>query len=422
MNGQDEAKLWYIDALDADAGIAFASFRPAEDGQEREYGNEHAVVVAAPHFQPSPVSHRALSLGAIGRGAQSGVYTANNEVGFTSLDQVVEFVRKVYVGGGAGGSAPSPDMPPVVPESPQGPEEYDLPPSDRMDATDEIHAVANSIGKWLVSDAAAEIPLSGSEHSEAGNAWLGSGSKLIVHTAVSIGCSLFERMPYDNATAEIRWRWCRAAYRLQQLLRRVETSRFYMNASMQHMLASTGMRLLNDERRWGWSRPQTESLEDMNRLARATYDLIIRGELESPFRELRLPFGRNRRYGNYEHEAHLDVFATLAALPMPGDVARPDGLAEDASVADFLAHCCATSELGSHEGTGLLVFSAFCLVSQTPSFQASSRYHFQLSRFQVTFHDAMLWLSKQFRSKLPPKLRHLVIGERPEIRPSENKT
>jgi hypothetical protein len=120
MSIRNEGRRWFIDALDADGGIAFASFRRVDEGDDDVFGEENAVVMAAPHFHPSPVSNRALSLGAINRAAQSGVYVDGREVSFDSLDQLVEFVRKVYVGGGANGSAPNPETPPVPPEGPRG--------------------------------------------------------------------------------------------------------------------------------------------------------------------------------------------------------------------------------------------------------------------------------------------------------------
>ena len=403
MSIRDEGG-WFIDALDADGGIAFASFRRL-DGD----GEEHAVVVTPPYFHPSPVSHRAISLGAINRGAQSGVYVDGREVAFESLDQLVEFVRKAYFGGGPNGSAPNPETPPVPPEGPRrrGPSGAEWP-----DEPEEIHEAARAIISWLTYEPDAE-GLGEPPNPPYGERLAYGGSKLIARTGVSIGCSLLERMPYRSDSMESQWRWFTTADHLHRLLGCIDMSVFDMDPSMQQKLASAGARLIADPRRRISSlRPPSEPVENSSLLALATYDLIIHGEVGPPFHDLDL---RDRyplyRYGGYG--VPHDVFHTLAALPLPGDVERPDGLGEDSSIADLLAHCCAESTIAvnSHAGTAVLVFAAFCLVAhaRSPEYEMFGG---PRPFFRVAYRDALQWLSQQFRSKLPHELRHMVIGDR----------
>jgi hypothetical protein len=410
MSIRNEGRRWFIDALDADGGIAFASFRRVDEGDDDVFGEENAVVMAAPHFHPSPVSNRALSLGAINRAAQSGVYVDGREVSFDSLDQLVEFVRKVYVGGGANGSAPNPETPPVPPEGPRG----DGPPGvERPEDPEEMYEASRAIIDWLTYEADASRLLR-APHPPYDDRLAYGGRQLIARTAVSIGCSLLERMPYRNDPMEFQWRWFTTTDHLHQLLGCVDMSVFGMDSSMRQKLASAGNRLISDQRRWiSPPEPRSEPVESVNLLAWATYKLVIHGEVVAPFDRLDVP----HRYRQHPYDGYgvpHDAFSTLAALPIPGDVERPDGLGEDSSIADFLAHCCATSTImaNSHTGTGLLVFAAFCLVAPARIHHFATIGGFAPVLFQVAYRDAMQWLSKQFSNKLPHEMRHMVIGDR----------
>jgi hypothetical protein len=405
-------KYWFIDALDADGGIAFASFRQREemggDAIRDAHDEETAVVVTAPDFRPSPVSHRALALGAINRGAQSGVYIGEQELGFASLEQLVEFVRKVYVGGGADGSAPNPGIPP----GPEGPRGDGTPAGERPHEPYETAPASQAIASWLMDHAdTGEADYRGEPPEDVAE----GGRQLIARAAVSIGCALFDRMPYRQDEMESQWRWLTAADQLQQLLGYIDMSAFHMDEMMRWKLISTGSRLISDPRRRESSeQPESEPVEDNHELAWAAYRLIIEGDVTPPFEHVSL-LHRYWRYRFVGHDAPRDVFGTLAALPIPHDVAFPKALGPDPSVADFLAYCCATSTVAeSSGGTGLLLFAAFCLVAP-PRIQ---RFHFETggdfrqALFRLIYRDAMRWLLQQFRSTLPGELREQVIGKR----------
>jgi hypothetical protein len=115
------SELWRIDALDGRAGRAFASLRPADLLSSLPELNQSCVFVAAPYFQPEAVSSRATALAATRGSFQLGIFDgAGGEVGFPSLEALLEFVRRVYLraGGGDPGAGPAPGVPP----RPEGPE------------------------------------------------------------------------------------------------------------------------------------------------------------------------------------------------------------------------------------------------------------------------------------------------------------
>ncbi|MEU1972327.1 hypothetical protein ABZ477_11760 [Microbacterium sp. NPDC019599] len=107
------APAWYIDAFDPSGGIAFASCRDADaDSEEREI-SAPSVFIASPHFDAVVVSGRALGLSATRGSFQRGVFLFQQELGFDQLDDLVEFVRRVFVGrDGDEGPAPVGERPP----------------------------------------------------------------------------------------------------------------------------------------------------------------------------------------------------------------------------------------------------------------------------------------------------------------------
>jgi len=110
---------WFIDALDARAGIAFACYRTPDLSLEVPELDRPAVHIAAPHFMVERLSSRTPGFSAARNSCQLGVFLNGGEVGFETLDDLVEFVRRTYVSGGSGdgpsgiGVRPTPpDLPP----------------------------------------------------------------------------------------------------------------------------------------------------------------------------------------------------------------------------------------------------------------------------------------------------------------------
>lgn len=110
---------WYIDAIDARAGIAVASLRK----DDLVSGNPLAVTaplmwIAPPTFTPQPlVSPNVGFAFAHMHHAQSGLFNQDGfEIGFDSLAGLAEFVRRAYVRGAAGDGpdetgGPAPPLP-----------------------------------------------------------------------------------------------------------------------------------------------------------------------------------------------------------------------------------------------------------------------------------------------------------------------
>jgi hypothetical protein len=107
---------WYIDALDAAAGRAFITKRA--EGQTLAELVAPPVFVTAPYFLAEPLSNPATALAAARAGFQLGVFTVRDrQVAFWTLEDAIEFVRRIYArvggtgrdGGGERRLVPAPD-------------------------------------------------------------------------------------------------------------------------------------------------------------------------------------------------------------------------------------------------------------------------------------------------------------------------
>lgn len=109
---------WHFDALNTRGGAAFIGWRPARHEGEAEPALEHPChFVQAPLFQPELLGSAALAAAAAARGFAPRLQTeGGEEVGFDSLAQATEFLRRAYTGGGGN---------PTQGEEPPGP-----PPDD----------------------------------------------------------------------------------------------------------------------------------------------------------------------------------------------------------------------------------------------------------------------------------------------------
>jgi len=122
---------WYIDALDARAGLAFASRRLLQDVHDPSLDSP-CVFIAAPMFRPETVSNRALAFVGTRNSYQLGLFVQSSEVAFPGLEAVIDFVRRAYLrgGGGDGAAGIGPGVPPPPPEGefpPGGGEAVGLP-------------------------------------------------------------------------------------------------------------------------------------------------------------------------------------------------------------------------------------------------------------------------------------------------------
>ena len=118
---------WRIDSIDARAGLAFASWRTSDLDLDVLDLGKPAVFLSPPFFRAEALTSRAIGFSAARGRAQLGVFVGGAELAFESLEDLTEFVRRAYIGGGSGdagggggggGPPPAPDEP--TPEVPEG--------------------------------------------------------------------------------------------------------------------------------------------------------------------------------------------------------------------------------------------------------------------------------------------------------------
>jgi hypothetical protein len=144
---------WFIDALDARAGIAFASERGPDLLVDAPELDVPGVLIAPPAFEPEVVAGRALAYAAGPGQFQLGLFVDEKEVEFETLDALAEFVRRTYLasGGGDSGNSIGPTPPPFPPEEgPPGIEPTGWPAGKGVmalvGATEEIAAASKELG------------------------------------------------------------------------------------------------------------------------------------------------------------------------------------------------------------------------------------------------------------------------------------
>jgi hypothetical protein len=132
--------LWYIDALDARAGMGLATYRDADLHTNTIDLGKPAVFIGPPFFQGESVASRAIGFAATRGSFQLGLFLDGEEISFTTLQGVCEFIRRVYVSSGGGDTDSGISPAPVVPNPESGGGEFRSLPSDE-----------NSIARGMVS-------------------------------------------------------------------------------------------------------------------------------------------------------------------------------------------------------------------------------------------------------------------------------
>lgn len=112
--------LWYIDALDARAGIGLATYRDADLNTNTVDLGKPAVFIGPPFFQGESVASRAIGFAATRGSFQLGLFLDDAEVAFATLQGVCEFIRRVYVSSGGGDTDSGISPAPVVPNPEPG--------------------------------------------------------------------------------------------------------------------------------------------------------------------------------------------------------------------------------------------------------------------------------------------------------------
>ena len=211
---------WYIDSIDARAGLAFASERKADlSDAEQLLDTSLAAFVAAPDFRPQLGVSRTTAF-AVARGSfQLGLFINDEkEVAFPSLPAVAEFVRRAYLrssGGDDPGTDPTPS-PDIDGPKIDGELEEKTQPSD-SEGVDFVAVLKNERKRFH-----SESGILGTEESAKKFVWnmLDDSSQKVepnVHRAVIGGYrvlhELLRRCPRAGDLENAR-KWCEASRRL----------------------------------------------------------------------------------------------------------------------------------------------------------------------------------------------------------------
>jgi len=110
---------WHVEAWAVRDGMAFASFRPTNDIRR----TERTVFIGVPGLEAVPLGRVSPALWATRVNFQDGFHNEDgDEIGFASLAEVKELVRRGYLAGGigpgpGGGEGPPPEKPPDGPQA-----------------------------------------------------------------------------------------------------------------------------------------------------------------------------------------------------------------------------------------------------------------------------------------------------------------
>jgi hypothetical protein len=230
-------RAWFVDALDARGGLAFASHRQPDLQGDMENVNAPAVHLSAPSFAPEPVASRATGLAAVRAGFQLGLFVDGVEVAFEELDDLVEFVRRAY--GASGGADGSNDPGRVPPPSPppdggadgradgalqdRGRHEREAPKGSAA-VTKMLAMIDQASGRAGKKTAGMKRETGSSAmllaHTEPVDLAVGGpdGTEAIDWAAVALGCELVRRLPRSREDV-LRWldamsSLCQAAWNL----------------------------------------------------------------------------------------------------------------------------------------------------------------------------------------------------------------
>jgi hypothetical protein len=401
---------WFIDALDPDAGIAFASLRGWRDRDATD-GDGQAVVIAPPYFHPEVVSSRALSLTAINHGAQPGVFLSGEEVAFGSLAELVEFVRKAYLAGGAGGG-PSGEIPPVVPIGPDEGGDDDrrigAAPQDSGPGPNYRRA-AHELAAWLMGPA---------------GEWLEGGKVgapmppptpaiaiVVANASAIVALALLERLPRDDTDFEAWRRWEVALGRFRMMAQFLSVRSSLVAHETYEVLGSWVRRLIREPNHWlsGFGRFRADHDVDLRMLGSWMFGILLGGRMERP-PWARPPAILTRMRALQMRVQPENAFRILASLPVPREMAETHALETDASVADHLAVCSATGRLGPRywDDVGLMIMAA-CFIVGAPESGPSNEISWpDGAHGERMLLDAMDWLKRQCSTSLPERLIDMV--------------
>jgi hypothetical protein len=143
--------LWYIDALDARAGMGLATCRHADLNTNTVDLGRPAVFIGPPFFQGESVASRAIGFAATRGSFQLGLFLGGEEIAFATLQGVCEFIRRVYISSGGGDTDSGISPAPAVPNPESGSGEFRSLPADQNSIARGMVSFVSSLTKVIAS-------------------------------------------------------------------------------------------------------------------------------------------------------------------------------------------------------------------------------------------------------------------------------
>jgi hypothetical protein len=225
---------WYIDALDALSGYAFASHRTPDQVEQRLPDDSDTVFIEAPHFVAERVSSRAVALGGTHAQFQEGLYLKGDEVPFPTLDAVCDFVRRAYGSGGGGddgrgapnvpeGGGPN-NPPPEFPNMEEAREETDWRTVDPVNALSDAMAAFAETSSYLptydVNQCVSAIPHLPETLSQPAQAYGTDAMQRLVRAALRLVLAAFQ-LPDSPNDVDAQWAISRSRQTLYECIKRM---------------------------------------------------------------------------------------------------------------------------------------------------------------------------------------------------------
>jgi hypothetical protein len=213
---------WRIDTLDGRGGLAFASWRVSNLETGTALSDCPTFYFSPPAFTPLPVASSATALTAERYGFQLGLLDQKGEVPFDSVEDVAEFVRRIYIGSGRSdggdGGGPTPVPSPTGEPPEPGPDIEDL--GEGQFGTDVSEFIA-SIARTLRGASKAAYWHLGQEKAKD----VDLGSSLIFRGAELTLIEMLTRFPLSKRVEDLE-AWETAASRLAAVLVRIGVLNF----------------------------------------------------------------------------------------------------------------------------------------------------------------------------------------------------
>jgi len=399
---------WRIDAWDSLAGRAFLCLRAADDHSEPDL-DRSSIFISPPFFQPEAVASRAPGFAACRGTYQAGLFVDGEEVGFETLADAIEFVRRGYI---SGRELPDPTPSPLG--TPPRPTEgggrgvaLDIPQDTlglggrRLDA-----AVSKLVTKFhdakndLSSVGASRLCQWGIDD----NGIIPSGIyEVLVFAAEALLRELIERLPTSHQIDDsIAWlESIRRLSRLVSLLNIDEEVWRYLRKLLDHLSSEFRERIADFTNRHIYARSQPSIDNALNDFV----NQILA-----------------RRWAFEENERE-DVYDDISTLPLPGAIASKYCIGgSDPNLLTVLSawfgHVGHADEMLDR---ALLIFGAACVVVgplkrqneiyRVPWLVGSVRQNF----FERLGRDSWNWVSAQMPSRAFNQTMESLLREVPRI-------